>query len=322
MIFVDAQVSGRPILYANDSFLDLLRYFREDIIGVSFEELLASQISAEDLVRVQAVLDEPTQDTAPEVHFEGKEGPGLWLSVHVVPVREDGVLTEHFISFVDRTEHKREKKQLQLLVEELNHRVKNTLATVQAIVSSGFRSSGSIVEVNRAITSRLTALARSHGLLSRSNWVSAGIREVVRNALEPFGISDGRAERFEIRGPNFPVTPTATVAISTVINELATNAVKYGAFSNDAGTVEIEMALLPREEEFKLHWKERGGPPVKPPEHAGIGTKTIQQGLPYQLGGAVRMIFAPEGVECVYKVPASKLKVRSTGIKGGEEASS
>jgi PAS domain S-box-containing protein len=320
MIFTNAKAAGNPIIFANDSFLKLLRYRRDEVLGVAFETLLAIQTTSDDFAKVREVLDSSTQEITPEVHFAREDGTEVWAAVHVVPVRaRDGNLYQHFISFVDRTEHKKEQRQLMMLVEELNHRVKNTLAAVQAIVLQGIRSALSLSQAKDAISGRLLALSRSHSLLSRRQWANAGVRDIVRDALEPFGIKDGRAERFNVSGTNFHVSPNATVALSTVINELATNAVKYGAFSNDEGSVVITLSIepSPEGEQFILHWSEVGGPRVKPPASRGVGTKTIESGLPYQLGGSVDLIYAPEGLQCIYKVRASKLVTGSTSLPEG-----
>ena len=120
-----------------------------------------------------------------------------------------------------------------MLIDELNHRVKNTLATVQSIVWQASRANSDPQVIREAVESRLFALSRSHNLLTRENWHSAGLLDVLHDALEPFGVTDGRAERLVIAGENIRLSTRAALALGIAFNELATNAVKYGAFSND-----------------------------------------------------------------------------------------
>ena len=119
-----------------------------------------------------------------------------------------------------------------MLIDELNHRVKNTLATVQSIVIQAVRNSSDPKIVRESIETRIAALSRSHDLLGREKWEGAGLRDLVRETLAPFSVTEGRAERFTIEGEKIRLSPKAALALGIAFNELATNAVKYGAFSN------------------------------------------------------------------------------------------
>ena len=195
-----------------------------------------------------------------------------------------------------------------MLIDELNHRVKNTLATVNAIVSQALRSSSDIAAVRGSIEGRLSALSRSHDLLTRESWKSAGLLDVLQDALQPFGVADGRAERFVIRGDNIRVPPKAVLALGIAFHELATNAVKYGAFSNEAGRILITSAIEPKPDgdRLVLHWREQGGPPVSPPTRKGFGSRVIERGLAYELGGKVNLEYQPDGVVCTIDIPGPK----------------
>lgn len=131
---------------------------------------------------------------------------------------------------------------------------------------------------------------------------------MVEAALEPFGIADGRAERFTITGENARFPPKAVLALGIAFHELATNAVKYGAFSNEAGCVRVSWAIepAPKGSRLVLHWNETGGPPVKPPSRKGFGSRVIERGLAYELGGKVRLEYPPEGVNCTIDIPAPR----------------
>jgi two-component sensor histidine kinase len=143
-------------------------------------------------------------------------------------------VVQNFASFLDLTRHARSRSEARC-DRELNHRVKNTLATVQSIVSQALRKSSDMGSAQEAIESRLVALSQSHNLLTRESWNSTGLRDVVVNALEPFGMASGPGGALHRRGPNIPMPPKAVLALSIAFHELATHAVKYGAFSSDAG---------------------------------------------------------------------------------------
>jgi two-component sensor histidine kinase len=193
-----------------------------------------------------------------------------------------------------------------MLIDELNHRVKNTLSTVQAITRQALRSSADPKVVKELIESRIFALSRSHDLLTHQNWEGAGLRDLIGAALAPF--RDGRAERFTIEGPEIRLRPKETLALGIAFHELATNAVKYGAFSNDVGTIRIawDVRTQPDGERLTLTWREKGGPLVMPPEHKGFGSQVIERGLAHELQGEVRLEYLPGGVVCTMDLPVPR----------------
>ena len=179
-----------------------------------------------------------------------------------------------------------------LLLGELNHRVKNNMAAVQAIASQTMRGAPDDPAAFRAaFESRLQSLARGHDLLTRNVWEAADLRDVIEAALAPFA-----AEGFQIDGPlaPAPLDPEMAVNLVMVLNELATNAAKYGALSG-AGRVSIVWGV--DGERLQLHWCERGGPPVTPPKRTGFGTRLTLSAL-QAYGGTVKLDFPPEGAEC------------------------
>src|SRR3984893_2401677 len=184
----------------------------------------------------------------------------FWAAIFISPVRDEGgEVVQHFASFVDLTKQKQEQAQSTMMINELNHRVKNTLATVQSIVWQALRSGSDPKVIRESIESRLFALSRSHDLLTRQNWEGAGLLDLVNAALEPFGVANGRRERFAIMGKNACQTPKPTLALGIAFHELATNAVKYGAFSNDTGSIRIAWAIEPTLERNRLilQWQEK-----------------------------------------------------------------
>jgi len=141
--------------------------------------------------------------------------------------------------------------------------------------------------------------------LTREKWESAGLRDIAHDALEPFGVSGGRADRIVIAGENIRFPPKSALALGIAFNELATNAVKYGALSNAVGSILIEwtMETTPAEKRLLLNWTEQGGPPVTPPAHKGFGSRVIERGLAHELEGAVHLDYRPDGLVCTMDIP-------------------
>ncbi|HEY8572345.1 PAS domain-containing protein [Phenylobacterium sp.] len=191
-----------------------------------------------------------------------------------------------------------EERQL-LLINELNHRVKNTLATVQSIVAQTSRTDRSSQEVRVAIEGRLLALSAAHDLLTRHSWEGADLREVAQRAASPFS-PDGEA-RIRISGPAVPLAPQQALALSMAIHELATNAAKYGALSVPGGHAELQWSV--RGGQLQMHWGEHGGPEVKPPAGRGFGSRLLERGLAADLQGSVSLSYPPEGVRCTIAAP-------------------
>jgi two-component sensor histidine kinase len=201
---------------------------------------------------------------------------------------------------------RRTVEQLQtLLLGELHHRIKNILATVLAITSQSLRSAETIEEGGKAIEQRLAALGRAHDLLLQANWKSAHLREILSNAIEPFDTEI--PSRFVIQCANIEAAPSAAVPLAMAINELCTNAVKYGALSTPCGQIEITAEADDFRNHFCLRWKEQGGPAVRPPTRRGFGTRLIQQSFVHQLHGAVRLVFESRGVTCEIDVPLASI---------------
>ncbi|MCA1660884.1 MAG: PAS domain-containing protein [Novosphingobium sp.] len=304
MVFTDARPDN-PIIYANESFLKLTGYDRDEVLAQRFNFLLAEETDRNDLAEIAAAFAGKSDD--PEIRYRHKDGSEFCATIFVNPVKDaDGKVVQHFVSLVDTTRHQRARENAALLIDELNHRVKNTLATVQSIVTQAVRSASDPESVRESIETRIVALSRSHDLLGREKWDGAGLHDLVREAMAPFRVTEGRAERFTIEGENIRLSPRATLALGIAFNELATNAVKYGAFSNEAGTVSIKWTLEANSDGrwLYLHWREKGGPRVKPPMRKGFGSRVIEQGLPHELGGTVDLDYRPEGIVCTIEVPA------------------
>jgi PAS domain S-box-containing protein len=308
MVFMNAKEPGNPIIFANDSFLRLTGYEREEVLGNSFNFLMAQGTNPQALASVEAAF-EGCDDHSTEVRYRRKDGSEFWAALFISPVRDDsGNVIEHFASFVDLTRHKEEQAQSRMLINELNHRVKNTLTTVQSIVAQTLRNTSDPEVIRESIESRVLALSRSHDLLTREKWESAGLLDVVNAALEPFGIANGRSERFRVTGKNVRFPPNAALALGIAFNELATNAVKYGAFSGETGCVRIGWTIEPSPagDRLILTWSEENGPPVTSPSRKGFGSRVIERGLAIELGGTTRLDYRPDGVVCTIDIPAPR----------------
>jgi two-component sensor histidine kinase len=212
---------------------------------------------------------------------------------------------------VDITERKRAEERQSVLVAELDHRVKNVLATIGAVVSHTQEGSRSIASFATALEGRIRSMATTHELLSAGRWRGISLAELVRRELAAYATRNNT----NINGPEVLLKPEAGQAIAMVLHELVTNAAKYGAFSTRNGHVAIRWDLQPNghaRSQLVLEWQEIGGPPVVSPGEPSYGTSTIRDLIPYEFGGSVELEFASDGVLCRLELPADWLS------KGGE----
>ncbi len=194
---------------------------------------------------------------------------------------------------VDITEQESIARQRELMLAELNHRVKNTLAVVQAIAHQTFKADRDLGAVSTFL-GRLRVLARAHDILSGVRWESTPLQDLARAVLA--GVPSGRGTIL-FDGPAFLLPPKQAVAIALALHELQTNALKYGALSVDGGTVSVAWKPVPTGR-LEILWQERGGPPVAPPSRRGFGTLMLEQGLTTELNGAAKLDFQPDGLVC------------------------
>ncbi len=306
MVFTDATEPGNPIIFANDSFLALTGYGREEVLGQDFNFIMAHAADADALRKIEAEFVGHS-DGGAEILYRRKDGSEFWAALFISPVEdENGDVVQYFASFVDLSKHKEEQAQSKMLIDELNHRVKNTLSAVQSIVRQALQTGSDPKVLRESIESRLFALSRSHDLLTRENWESAGLLDVVNNAVAPFVTAEGRAQRFVITGDNIRFPPKEALALGIAFNELGTNAVKYGAFANDLGSILVSWAIEPSPEgkRLLLRWQEKDGPPVAPPLRKGLGSRVLERGLAHELAGTVQLDYRSDGVVCTMNIPA------------------
>jgi two-component sensor histidine kinase len=190
-----------------------------------------------------------------------------------------------------------------LMVNELNHRVKNTLATVQSIAAQSFRDAGDANVARRKFDARLAALGRAHNILSDERWEGAELREVVEGVFDALGFKDD--VRLRLNGPSLRVPPRTALILSMVMHELATNALKYGALSNEAGRIFVDWEQPPGDDRprVEMTWREVDGPAIRSSGPKGFGSKLIEQSIAAQLGGKSSIEYAPQGLICRLEFP-------------------
>jgi two-component sensor histidine kinase len=206
---------------------------------------------------------------------------------------------------IDAKEREAADKLQKLILGELHHRIKNTLATVSAIASQSFRAATSIEQGQKAMEGRLLALGRAHDLLMQVSWANASLSHTFSSATEPY---DGQgARRFHFNGPDLRITSGAVVALAMTFNELCTNTTKFGALSVPAGRVDISWTVDEPKQRLRLVWTERGGPAVQPPARRSFGTRMMES-LGHQLNGQVQLAYEPPGFVYSLDVPLSSIR--------------
>jgi two-component sensor histidine kinase len=225
--------------------------------------------------------------------------PERWMAYRLFPLG-DGV----GVVFRDTTDRRSAEAQRDLLIRELEHRINNTLTTVQSIAAQTFRNAGLDAAVRRAFEARLIALSNVHGILTQRSWDSADLHEVIAAALRAH--STPEKARFTVQGPPLRLGPKSAVALSMAMHELCTNATKYGALSTDAGHVDVTWTV----EDGRLlwWWRERGGPTVAPPTRKGFGSGMIERSLAAQLSGHVTIDYQPTGLSCAIEAPLDAIR--------------
>ncbi len=239
-----------------------------------------------------------------------KDGSQVWVSLSVSPLNNaEGEVIGASEIIRDMTEHRRADEHRNILVAELNHRAKNSLAIVQAIASQTLATATSLETAKLAFDSRLGALARGHDLLTHGNWVGTDLASVVKATVEPHGGGDNR---FRIEGPLVELTPATALTFTMALHELCTNAAKYGALSNKKGHVTIVWQVTGNGAEslLQLRWTENGGPTVMPPERKGFGSRLIEESLAMELDGEVRIYYEVSGVVCIIDAPLPGVKAK------------
>jgi PAS domain S-box-containing protein len=275
----------------------LFGYTTDEIVGRPITVLVPMERQGDELGILERIRRGERVD-----HYETvrrrKDGSLIDVSLTVSPIENDegGIIGASKVAR-DITERRRAEEHRELLLNEMKHRIKNSLATIQALAMQTLRSASA--DDRAAFVARLHTLAGAHELLTSREWDRARVGDIVRRALKPF--QERLQERFRIEGPDaVSLDPNRSVMLSTVLHELATNAIKYGALSNGSGQVSVAWELL-HDRRLKLRWRESGGPRVKPPDRKGFGLMFIERALGGDSSGPL-FTFAPEGLSCTFEI--------------------
>ena len=297
-----AKDRAHRMLYANSTTLAAIGKPRSEVIGHREDQWHDDLGEAAAIMANDRAVMESGEILRVEEVFTTADGAERIFQGTKAPMRDsDGAIVGVVGVTSDVTEHSQAQRRLRLMIDELNHRVKNTLAIVQGIAYQTFRQEGIAIEAREAFDQRLAALGKAHGLLTRESWESADLADVAAEACAPH--LDG-TERITMAGPPLRLAPKTAVTIAMALHELCTNAAKYGALSAESGCValswSIEHGTPPR---LHLRWQESGGPPVVAPSRRGFGSMMIERALAAELQGQVRLAFQPEGLLCTIDAP-------------------
>lgn len=301
-------------LEVNGGFCATLGYSADELLGLTFQAVTHPDDLADDLDRVGSMLAGRLETFSMEKRYIRKTGEVVWSALTVSLVRQPTGEPDYFVSVVEditprklaESQQARHRDQLRLMVNELNHRVKNTLATVQSMAAQTLRHERDPERAYQTFEARLISLSDVHDVLTRENWNGASLVEVVERALRPFVASAG--PQIDLGGSDVRLRPAAALTLALVFHELATNAVKHGSLSADLGRValtwRVEAGVL------LLDWRESGGPPVSPPNRRGFGSRLIAGAFKGELRGEAEMIYAAEGFRCLMQ---ARLAIEAPG---------
>jgi two-component sensor histidine kinase/CheY-like chemotaxis protein len=300
IILVSGQVKPSEAEKPADS-----RFFGKPLSGAQMIAELQAMVGTGALKLLPVEIDEPAPPVAPidplplSAHEAvlSAENDSLRVLLEQAGIDAKALLAQ---AGIDAREREAADKLQKLILGELHHRIKNTLATVSAIASQSFRAATSIEHGQQAMEGRLVALGRAHDLLMQISWSNASLTHTFSGATEPYD-SQG-ARRFHFNGPDIRITSGAVIALAMTFNELCTNTTKFGALSVPAGRVEVSWTIDDSPRRLRLTWTERGGPPVKPPTRRSFGTRMMES-LGQQLNGQVQLSYHPSGFIYALDVP-------------------
>lgn len=283
-----------------------LSFGREPSDAFTYEDLNAA-IYPNDRDRMQDfVRDSIATQSDYEIEYRVVMPTGeiRWVHMRGQPFyRADGTPLSMAGITLDITDRKRAEEHRVLLANELTHRVKNTLATIQSIVNQTLRTASSLEEARETLEARVLSLAAAHDVLTQDAWEGATLEEIVAKALAPF--EAGRGSRFRAGGPAIRLPPRISLAFSMALHELATNAVKYGALSNETGHVRLSWTIVDGSmpDHLRFVWEEFDGPTVEPPTRTGFGSRMIERALAQEIDGRAEIEFRPSGVVFTAQAP-------------------
>jgi len=292
-VMVTRYEPDKKVLRLNSAFSRTLGWSASEVTGVSLMQ--ACYPDPEYRKRVNEFMDS-CRDGWMDIRMrtrDDREIETMWANIRLSDQTQVGI-------GIDITDRKRGEAQRELLVAELSHRVKNTLATVISIAHQSFSKAQSPDEAQRSFDDRIRALAQTHTRLAEANWSGVSLETVVRDETAPY---QHRGRNVRISGPQIMLNPKCAVSFGMAIHELTTNAAKYGALSTSGGSLEVAWQIAPADQEVRLHWVESGGPAVKPPRHRGFGRVLLERAMASDLNGQVKLDFVGEGLKCWIAFP-------------------
>ncbi len=274
------------------------------MVGADFKGRRLTEISSEFEDYWWQLPDHVLRTGEGERHELYAEPLGCWFEIGVTKIDDRRVA----ILFQDITERKRHESERELMMGELNHRVKNMLTVVQSIASQTLRTTPDPKHFVDTFRQRVQALGRAHGVLTQAQWRGTGLRELAEAVLGGFADAE-RKLRFD--GPTLRLSPNAAISLAMALHELGTNALKHGALSTAKGNIGLSWELVdesdPEKGRLRLTWSEHGGPAVMPPSRKGFGRRMLEQGIAHELGGAVELDYAAGGLICRMTFPAARV---------------
>ena len=281
----------------NKKLCDILGYSEAELLGMTFKDVTFNADLEKDIEHQRRVRSGEIAEYELEKRYVTKAGRIVWANLTVSSIRKaDGTL-DYWIKIVeDITQKKAAERHQRLLIAELNHRVKNILATVQAMASHTMRTAVSLTAFRDTFAGRLRAIAASHDSVFQKGEMQAELMDIIRKQLAPYAASG--ADRLSLSGPSLQLNAASAHALGLVIHELTTNATKYGGLSDGNGHIAVSWeAFLQDDRRFaRLIWRESGGPPVKAPTKTGFGSRLITSTLQHSLRGTARLEYREEGL--------------------------
>jgi PAS domain S-box-containing protein len=299
--------------FVSPAYAAMLGRRREDFIGKPIVDIIGEEGFETILPHIKKVLDGERAEYEGEVHYQNI-GRRFLHGVYTPDTDDRGEVNGWIASILDITERKRAEAQRDLLIAEVNHRVKNTLATVISIANQSFSEGQSFEDAQRSFNSRIRALAQSHTRLADANWSGISLETIIRDETAPYRNSSN----VSILGPDVVLNPKCAVSLGMAIHELTTNAAKYGALSTKNGAIKVSWHSAPSDNEVRITWIECGGPTVRPPRRSGFGRRLLERALASDLNGTVKLDFRKEGLTCLIAFPLGRYAATTT--EGSVEA--
>ena len=296
-IWVTDELGG--LEFANEAFRALAGLGQDDLAGDGWMSLM----HPDDRAMVATLRAEARKGLRPN-HWEARfriDGEWRWMRTASQARFDNAGAFRGYVGLaMDVTDTRRAEAHQALLINELNHRVKNTLATIQSLARQSLRPGVDINDGRERLTDRLLALSAAHNVLTRENWEGADLAQIAQEAVRPY--DDPAGDRIRIDGPNARLAPSVALAVSMALHELATNAMKYGALSVPGGSVRLDWTRPADEGPLHLEWEERGGPSVTAPQAKGFGARLLAS-LTGELGAPADIDYRAEGVVCRLRAP-------------------